>query len=158
VAWRKRRIPSQTVRTAHGMRIFLGHGHDVEPVYRHPLRVRTAEAYMWLAYRLKTLRLPHLYDYGFRVDYDRNMKDGGQSHVREASRILRQERFDVVVFGHTHVERLVNFRGGGTYINTGDCLRRKMYASIDTRTGNCSLRHFRGSAVPTEERAHSRSF
>jgi hypothetical protein len=25
---------------------------------------------MWLAYRLKTLRLPHLYDYGFRVDYE----------------------------------------------------------------------------------------
>jgi hypothetical protein len=62
------------------------------------------------------------------------------------------------VFGHTHVERFVNFRGGGTYMNTGDCLRRKMYASIDTRTGHCSLRHFRGPAVPAEDRAHSWSF
>jgi hypothetical protein len=98
----------------------------VEPVYRHPLRARMAEAYMWLAYRLKTIRLPHLYEFGFRVDYERNMQDGGgQTHVREASRTLRRERYDVVVFGHTHVERFVNFRGGGTYINTGDCLHRK---------------------------------
>lgn len=154
VAKRRRGIPSQTVRVANGMRVFLAHGHEVEPVYQHPLRTRTAELYMWFAYRIKTLGLPQLYDYGYRVDYETNMKDGGQAHLREASRILRQEGYDVVVFGHTHVERFVSFTGGGTYINTGDCLHRKMYASIDTSTRHCSLRHFRGPAVPAEEMLH----
>jgi len=55
-----------------------------------------------------------------------------------------------VVFGHTHVERHVELRGGGTYINTGDCVRRRMYASLDIDRRECQLLEFPHRRVPVE--------
>src|SRR5262249_46873127 len=108
-----------------------------------PLRIRLVELYMWLGYRLKRMGFPGLYRYSYRMDYEINMKDGGAAHL-EAARDLARQGYDVVVFGHTHVERHVELRGGGTYINTGDCLRRRMYASLDLERRECRLVEFPG--------------
>jgi len=104
---------------------------------------------MWLVYRLKRCGLPALYDYSYRMDYQLNMKDGGAAHL-EAARAHVGRGYDVVVFGHTHVERHVELRGGGTYINTGDCVRRRMYASLDLERRQCHLLEFPGRRVPPE--------
>jgi predicted phosphodiesterase len=83
------------------------------------------------------------------MDYQLNMKDGGAAHL-EAARAHVGRGYDVVVFGHTHVERHVELRGGGTYINTGDCVRRRMYASLDLERRQCHLLEFPGRRVPPE--------
>jgi len=93
-----------------------------------------------------------LYDHGYRVDYERNMRDGGALHVEAARRLIREDGYDVVVFGHTHVEPHVLMRGGGTYINTGDCVQRRMYCSIDLKMRRCGLREFRVRRVPVERK------
>jgi UDP-2,3-diacylglucosamine pyrophosphatase LpxH len=149
VARRARGIPSRTERGVPGFRILLSHGHENESAYQSRLKIRLVELYMWLVYRLKRLGWPALYDYSYRMDYAINMKDGGAAHV-EAARVLVRQGYDVVVFGHTHVERHVEFRGGGTYINTGDCVRRRMYASLDLERRQCRLLEFPGRRVPPE--------
>jgi predicted phosphodiesterase len=152
VARRARGMPSRTERGTGGFRILLSHGHENEPAFQSPLRTRLVELYMWLAYRLKRLGVPALYHYSYRKDYELNVKDGGAAHVRAARDLVRQG-YDVVVFGHTHVERHVEFRGGGTYINTGDCVRRRMYASLDLERRQCQLLEFPGRRVPPEREA-----
>jgi UDP-2,3-diacylglucosamine pyrophosphatase LpxH len=149
---RARGIPSRIERGDPGFRILLSHGHENEPAYQSPLRVRLVELYMWLAYRLKRLGLPALYEFSYRKDYQLNMKDGGAVHV-EAARQHVQRGYDLVVFGHTHVARHVELRGGGIYINTGDCVRRRMYASLDLERRQCHLLEFPGGRVPTEREA-----
>jgi UDP-2,3-diacylglucosamine pyrophosphatase LpxH len=149
VALRARGIPSRTERGVPGFRILLSHGHENESAYQSPLKIRLVELYMWLVYRLKRLGWPAPYNYSYRMDYAMNMKDGGAAHV-EAARALVRQGYDVVVFGHTHVERHVEFRGGGTYINTGDCVRRRMYASLDLDRRQCHLLEFPGRRVPPE--------
>lgn len=150
VARRKFGIPSHAKRSADGMRIYLAHGHEVEAIYRSAFKARAVETYMWFAYRLKVWGLPQLYDYGYRVDYENNMRDGGQAYVAEARRIISEQKYDVVIFGHTHLERHIEFPGGGTYINSGDCLTRKMYVSIDTVAKNCEVRYFQGARLEVE--------
>ena len=152
VACRARGIPSRTEREQEGFRVLFSHGHENEPAYGSPLRIRLVELYMWLVYRLKRLGLPALYEYSYRMDYALNMKDGGAVHV-EAARDHVRRGYDVVVFGHTHVARHVELRGGGVYINTGDCLRRRMYASLDLARRQCQLFEFPGRRVPTEREA-----
>jgi UDP-2,3-diacylglucosamine pyrophosphatase LpxH len=152
VARRARGIPSRVEREHAGFRILLSHGHENEPAYRTRLRTRLVEWYMWLVYRLKRLGFRGLYDYSYRKDYELNMKDGGAAHL-EAARGLVKHGYDVVVFGHTHVERHVEFRGGGTYINTGDCVRRRMYASLDLARRECRLVEFPDRRVPAERDA-----
>ncbi|MBA0084074.1 MAG: metallophosphoesterase family protein, partial [Acidobacteria bacterium Pan2503] len=152
VALRARGIPSQTERRNSGFRILLSHGHENEPAYQSPLRIRLVELYMWLGYRLKRMGFPGLYRYSYRMDYKINMKDGGSAHLEAARRLLRGG-YDVVVFGHTHVERHVELRGGGTYINTGDCVRRRMYASLDLDRRECQLLEFPRRRVPVEREA-----
>lgn len=147
---RARGVGSRVERTFNGYRVLLAHGHDNEAVFQSPFRTRVAEIYMWLAYRLKRLGFPLLYVHGYRVDYENNMRDGGALHLEAARRLVREGGYDVVVFGHTHVERHVLMRGGGTYINTGDCLKRRMYCSIDLKRRRCELREFRGRHVPVE--------
>lgn len=149
VARRARGVPSQIERGGEGFRVLLSHGHENEPAYRGRLRIRLVELYMWLGYRLKRLGLPGLHDFNYRMDYEMNMKDGGAAHLAAARRLLRGG-YDVVVFGHTHVERHVEFREGGTYLNTGDCIRRRLYASIDLARRACELREFGGGPVPVE--------
>ena len=58
---------------------------------------------------------------------------------------------DAVVFGHTHVARHVELRQGGTYVNTGDCVRRRIYASLDLERRECRLFEFPGRRVTTEQ-------
>jgi len=152
VVRRARGIPSTTVREARGYRILLSHGFENESAYRSALRIRLVEMYMWFVYRLKRLGFPALYAYSYRMDYELNVKDGGAVHV-EAARELVRRGYDVVVFGHTHVERHVELRGGGTYINTGDCVRRRMYASLDLERRQCQLLEFPGRRVPPEREA-----
>jgi UDP-2,3-diacylglucosamine pyrophosphatase LpxH len=152
VAHRRRGVPSRIERGAEGFRILLSHGHENERAYQSPLRTRLVELYMWLVYRLKRLGLPALYHYSYRMDYELNVKDGGQAHV-QAAREHVQRGYDVVVFGHTHVERHIEFRGGGTYINTGDCVRRRLYASLDLDRRQCHLLEFPGRRVPPEREA-----
>jgi len=149
VVQRARGIPSRAERGEKGYRVLLSHGHENEPAYQSSLRVRLVELYMWLVYRLKRCGLPALYDYSYRMDYQLNMKDGGAAHL-EAARAHVGRGYDVVVFGHTHVERHVELRGGGTYINTGDCVRRRMYASLDLERRQCHLLEFPGRCVPPE--------
>ena len=86
------------------------------------------------------------------MDYELNVKDGGAAHV-EAARAHVQRGYDVVVFGHTHGERHVELRGGGTYINTGDCVRRRIYASLDLDRRECHLVEYPGRRVPVEREA-----
>src|SRR5262245_66410288 len=147
VVRRARGIPSRTERGTPGFRILLSHGHENEPAYGSALRIRLLELYMWLVYWLKRLGLPALYRYSYRMDYELNMKDGGAAHVAAARDLVRRG-YDVVVFGHTHVERHVEFPGGGTYINTGDCVRRRIYASLDLERRECQLCEFPGRRVP----------
>lgn len=149
VVRRARGIPSRTERVHNGYRILLSHGHENESAFGSAVKVRLVELYMWLAYRLKRVRFPALYDWSYRMDYERNMKDGGAAHVEAARRLVRGG-YDVVVFGHTHVERHVELREGGTYINTGDCVRRRMYASLDLERRECALFEFPGQRVATE--------
>lgn len=152
VVRRARGIPSRTARGRPGYRIWLSHGHENESAFRSSLRARLVELYMWLVYRLKRVGLPALYHYSYRMDYELNMKDGGAAHLN-AARALVQGGYDVVVFGHTHVARHVELRGGGTYINTGDCVRRRIYASLDLERRECRLFEFPGSRLPTEREA-----
>ena len=152
VVRRARGIPSRTERGGEGFRILLSHGHENEPAFQSPLRIRLVELYMWLGYRLKRMGLPSLYNHSYRMDYEMNMKDGGAVHV-EAARAHVRRGYDVVVFGHTHVERHVEFRDGGVYINTGDCVRRRMYASLDLARRECRLFEFPGRRVPVEREA-----
>jgi UDP-2,3-diacylglucosamine pyrophosphatase LpxH len=152
VARRARGIPSRAERGGPGFRVLLSHGHENEPAYQNPLRTRLVELYMWLVYRLKRLGFPALYRYSYRMDYELNVKDGGRAHV-EAARDHVRRGYDVVVFGHTHVERHVEFRDGGTYINTGDCVRRRMYASLDLEHRQCHVLEFPGRRVPRERDA-----
>jgi predicted phosphodiesterase len=149
VVRRTRGIPSRAERAAAGFRVLLSHGHENEPPYRTPLRTRLVEWYVWLTYRLKRLGFPALYEFSFRREYEMYMKDGGALHV-EAARAHVERGYDVVVFGHTHVERHVELRGGGIYINTGDCIRRRMYASLDLARRECRLLEFGGGVVPAE--------
>jgi UDP-2,3-diacylglucosamine pyrophosphatase LpxH len=149
---RARGIPSRTERVHKGYRILFSHGHENESVYANAVKVRLVELYMWLAYRLTRLGLPGLYHWSHRMDYHRYMRDGGAVHVEAARRLLRRG-YDVVVFGHTHVARHVRLRGGGTYINTGDCVRRRVYASLDLERRECRLFEFPGRCV-TVEREH----
>jgi predicted phosphodiesterase len=152
VAWRARGIPSRTERGGKDFRILLSHGHENESPYQSSLRIRLVELYMWLTYRLKRMGLPRLYNYSYRMDYEMYVKDGGAVHV-EAARALVRGGYDVVVFGHTHVARHVEFRGGGVYLNTGDCMRRRMYASLDLERRECRLFEFPGRQVPLERDA-----
>jgi UDP-2,3-diacylglucosamine pyrophosphatase LpxH len=149
VVRRARGIPSKTERAHNGYRILLSHGHENESAFGSTVKVRLVELYMWLVYRLKRVGLPALYHYSYRMDYERNMKDGGAAHL-EAARHLVRRGYDVVVFGHTHVPRHVELREGGTYINTGDCVRRRMYASLDLERRECQLFQFPGRRVATE--------
>jgi UDP-2,3-diacylglucosamine pyrophosphatase LpxH len=149
VVRRARGIPSRTERAHNGYRVLLSHGHENESAFGSAARVRLVELYMWLVYRLKRVGLPALYHYSYRMDYKLNMKDGGAAHL-EAARDLVQRGYDVVVFGHTHVARHVELRGGGTYINTGDCVRRRMYACLDLERHECRLFEFPGRRVVTE--------
>jgi len=149
---RARGIPSRTERGTDGYRILLSHGHEVEAAFHSALRTRLVELYMWFVYRLKRLGCPAPYDFSYARDYEWNMKDGGVAHVAAARNLLRRG-YDVVVFGHTHVERHVEFGGGGTYINTGDCVRRRMYASIDLERRKCRLLEFPGRRVPVDREA-----
>lgn len=149
VAWRARGIPSRAERGGQKFRILLAHGHENEPAYQSRLKIRLVELYMWFGYRLKRMGIPGLYSYSYRMDYEINMKDGGAVHV-EAARALVRRGYDVVVFGHTHVARHVEFRGGGVYINTGDCVQRRMYASLDLERRECRLFEFPGRRVPVE--------
>ncbi len=152
VARRRRGVPSRTERGGAGFRILLSHGHENEPAYQSPLRARLVELYMWLVYRLKCLGFPALYHYSYRMDYELNVKDGGRAHV-QAARAHVHRGYDVVVFGHTHVARHVEFRGGGTYINTGDCVRRRLYASLDLERRQCRVLAFPGGPIPVEREA-----
>ena len=152
VVRRTRGIPSRTERGSESFRILLSHGHENEPAYQSPLRIRLVELYMWFGYRLKRMGLPSLYRYSYRMDYEINMKDGGSAHLEAARRVLRGG-YHVVVFGHTHVERHVELRGGGIYINTGDCVRRRMYASLDLESRECQLLEFPHRRVPVEREA-----
>ena len=149
VVRRARGIPSRTERGVKGFRILLSHGHENESAYQSPLKIRLVELYMWFGYRLKRLGFPQLYNYSYRMDYEFNMKDGGAAHL-EAARELVGRGYDIVVFGHTHVARHVEFRRGGTYINTGDCVRRRMYASLDLERRECQLLEFPARRVPVE--------
>ena len=151
VRW-ARGIPSRTERGGPGYRILLSHGHEHEPAYRTWARMHFVALYMWLVYRLKRLGFPALYEFSYRRDYELNMKDGGAAHL-EAARGLVRRGWDVVVFGHTHVERHVELRGGGTYINTGDCVRRRMYASLDLARRECRLLEFPERPVDPEREA-----
>jgi UDP-2,3-diacylglucosamine pyrophosphatase LpxH len=146
---RARGIPSRTERAHNGYRILLSHGHENESAFGSAIKVRLVELYMWLIYRLKRIGLPALYHWSYRIDYELNMKDGGAAHVEAARRLVR-DGYDVVVFGHTHVARHVELREGGTYINTGDCVRRRMYASLDLERRECRLFEFPGRCVATE--------
>ena len=152
VARRRRGIPSRTERGGDGFRILLSHGHENEPAYQSPLRTRLVELYMWLVYRLKRLGFPRLYHYSYRMDYELNVKDGGRAHERAAREHVRRG-YDVVVFGHTHLEHHVEFRGGGTYLNTGDCVRRRLYASLDLERRQCRVLAFPGGPIPVEREA-----
>ena len=149
VAGRARGIPSRTERALDGFRVLLSHGHENEPAFQSLLKTRLVEWYMWLVYRLKRLGLPGPYRFSYRKDYELNMQDGGAAHLN-AARGHVARGYDVVVFGHTHVERHVELRGGGTYINTGDCVRRRMYASLDLRRRECRLLEFPGRCLPPE--------
>ena len=149
VARRARGVPSRTERERAGFRVLLSHGHENEPPYQTSLRSRLVEWYVWLTYRLKRLGLPALYEFSYRREYEMYMKDGGAVHV-EAARDLVRQGYDVVVFGHTHVERHVQLRGGGTYINTGDCVRRRMYASLDLDRRECRLVEYPDRRVEAE--------
>ena len=152
VVRRVRGVPSRTERGGAGYRILLSHGHENEPPYRTSLRSRLVEWYVWLTYRLKRLGFPALYEFSYRREYEMYMRDGGAVHV-EAARGLVEQGYHVVVFGHTHVERHVELRGGGTYINTGDCVRRRMYASLDLERRECRLVEYPGRRVPAEREA-----
>jgi UDP-2,3-diacylglucosamine pyrophosphatase LpxH len=149
---RARGIPSRAERGNDGYRILLSHGHEVEAAFHSALRTRLVELYMWFVYRLKRLGFRAPYDFSYARDYEWNMKDGGVAHVAAARNLVRRG-YDVVVFGHTHVERHVEFGGDGTYINTGDCVQRRMYASIDLERRECRLLEFPGRRVPVEREA-----
>jgi hypothetical protein len=95
---------------------------------------------MRLAYRLERLGFPALYEYSHRMDHEINMEDGGAAHVT-AARELARRGHDVVVSGHTHV---------GTYLDTGDGIRRRLCATLDLDRRECQLREFRGRRVPVE--------
>jgi UDP-2,3-diacylglucosamine pyrophosphatase LpxH len=150
VVRRARGIPSKTTRGQHGYRVLLSHGHENQAAFKNTLKTRSVELYMWLAYRLKRLGFPALYHFSYRMDYERNMKDGGAAQVEAARDLVRRGYYDVVIFGHTHVARHVELRGGGTYINTGDCIRRRIYASLDLERRECRLFEFPGRLIPAE--------
>src|SRR5262249_17836876 len=70
VARRARGIPSQTERGNTGFRILLSHGHENEPAYQSPLRIRLVELYMWLGYRARRMGVSGLYRTTIRVGYE----------------------------------------------------------------------------------------
>ncbi|MBE7411084.1 MAG: UDP-2,3-diacylglucosamine diphosphatase [Leptospiraceae bacterium] len=146
IAYRKWKIPYRYSKEIDGMKILFTHGHELDTVYRNYFTVKFVELFMWAGYRLKKMGFPFLYDYGYKVDHKNNVENGGIQYTLAAKKYIVEEKFNLVVMGHTHVEKIVSF-GNGKYINSGDCLTRKMFVAIDTNTKKTTLNYFLGGKV-----------
>jgi UDP-2,3-diacylglucosamine pyrophosphatase LpxH len=133
-------FPGELTMEEDGMNIYITHGDICDPNYSSPFRSWFSRSYMWVAWQLKEAGLSLLYDLGIKLDKRLNMDD--DSAYREFARGKIRAGYHLVVMGHTHVERDLELESG-RYINTGDCLARKMYLSVDTKTGNAELKNHR---------------
>ncbi len=131
-------FPGELIIEEDSMKIYITHGEICDPNYSSSFRSWLSRSYMWIAWKLKQAGLSYLYDLGVESDKRLNMDD--DSAYREFARVKVREGFRLVVMGHTHVERNLKL-DGGRYINTGDCVQRKMYLSIDTETGVVELKY-----------------
>jgi len=147
VAWRRWNIPCSISKNVDGIRIYFAHGHDLDWAYRRIIRTRLVEFYMWFSYRLKLIGFPQFYDYGYKVDYYNNVKNDGIIYIEKARELIANDLYDIVIMGHTHHETYIEFSNGGLYINSGDCLSRKMYISLDTGNKEYSLVYWKNGRI-----------
>ena len=149
-------LPHSASRSADGVKIYFTHGHELDALsskYPH-----ASEFYMWLAFNLKRIGLPYLYDLAMHFDYSNNVQDGGQLYQKIAREMTSYNKYNIVVIAHTHNEKYVVFENGGIYMNSGDCMNRKMYISLDTAKREYSINYWENGHVersitnPTREK------
>lgn len=133
-------IPWEVIINDGQLSIYMTHGHQCDPNFLSPLMSWVSRTYMWFANWFRERGLNCLYDAGEKRDQALNIQEGGKKYNEFAQGKIN-EGYNLVVMGHTHVEKQVNLEGG-VYFNTGDCLARLMYLSIDTMSGTSELHTF----------------
>ncbi|MCP4448818.1 MAG: hypothetical protein GY811_26315 [Myxococcales bacterium] len=120
-----------------GFAVYFIHGHQYDPLLRnfYPL----ARASTWLSGRVRRAGLRSVADWLEHQDVSikhRKFQGAGGPYASGAERLLLEQAADVVVMGHTHVQRRLKV-GGGIYANTGTCSHgQRMYVSVDTAARN----------------------
>lgn len=116
-----------------GVAVFLTHGHQFDPFLRRIYALTRVGT--WMTGRMRVLGLRAAAD---RLEHEdvvrkRDLFCGPHGpYARGAVRLLRDQRADIVVMGHTHVPARLELPGG-IMANTGTCsLGQTMFASIDT--------------------------
>lgn len=113
--------------------VFFIHGHQFDPlVQRTYLFARLGT---WFSGRVRNVGLGGVADWLEYQDVQiKHRKFEGVSgpYALAAKELLKTQKADVVVMGHTHVPQRLEL-DGGIYANTGTCSHRQlMYVSIDT--------------------------
>lgn len=117
-----------------GFAVYFVHGHQFDPLLRtiYPL----ARASTWFSGRIRRLGLREVADWleekDVSIKHERFQGDRGP-YAEGARHLLRSQRVDAVIMGHTHVPTCIDL-GEGIYANTGTCSHGQvMYVSIDTK-------------------------
>lgn len=125
---------------ADGFAAYFIHGHQFDPlqVRAYPL----ARASTWLTGRMRRVGAAPIADWLEHQDVaikHRKFQGTSGPYALAASDLLRAQKVDVVVMGHTHIQQRCEL-AAGVYANTGTCSHgNRMAVSIDTvrRTVEC---------------------
>ena len=144
VTARRMRAVEEIALDSNGMRIWLTHGHQFDPLISEgpaPFMVS------WIVGQFRRMGqkgLADLLEGRFFMVCQRLVRSLGSPRSAARNALMQNER-DVVIMGHTHQAECVRF-GNGVYANSGACLPNHLgYVSIDTLTREVQLRQFQGS-------------
>lgn len=123
-----------------GFSVLFIHGHQFDPLLRWAYPA--ARFGTWFSGRARTVGAGGFADWLEHRDVTIKAKRfSGEAgpYAQAARRLMREQRADVVVMGHTHTpERVV--LGDGVLANTGTCsMGNRMYVSIDTEAKSVEL-------------------
>lgn len=118
---------------ADGFAVLFIHGHQFDPMLR--FLYPAARFGTWFSGRARSVGLGRFADWLEHKDVvvkAQRFSGPGGPYARAARRLLRHQRVDAVVMGHTHTPERVDLPEG-VLANTGTCsLGQRMYVTIDT--------------------------